>query len=394
MTQADPQNETVGMAPPLRFGLFLGPHHAMDEDPTLAISRDLELVELMDSLGFYEAWIGEHHSGGFEIIASPELFIAAAAERTKYVRLGTGVKSLTFHHPFIVADTMVQLDHMTRGRAMFGVGPGALASDAYMMGVDPADQRRRMTESLDAIVPLLRGETVTAETDWFQLKDACLHLAPYTKPMMEMAVTSVASPSGAIAAGKHGLGLLVLGGISEDALARQLGNWRICEDVAAEHGQTVDRADWRITVMMHLAESREQALADLAYGFQKWVDYSHSVLPASPFPEGLDDTLTWAIDNKVLLVGTPEDAIQEIERVREVTGGFGGWLIFGHNFAPWAETQRSYELFARYVMPHFSEAREAQRASYQFVKERHEGFVGQVSDAVSSAKTDYETKSS
>ena len=185
----------------LRFGVFLGPHHPLNENPTLALERDLQLIELLDHLDFDEAWVGEHHSGGFEIISAPEIFIAAAAERTKYIRLGTGVKSLPFYHPFLVADELVQLDHMTRGRVMFGAGPGALPTDAYQMGIDPKDQRRKMDEALNAIVPLMKGETVSLETDWFTLKNARLQLDSYSKPMMEMAVTSIKSPAGAISAG-------------------------------------------------------------------------------------------------------------------------------------------------------------------------------------------------
>ena len=142
----------------LRSGIFLAPFHSMDENPTLAMQRDMELLEHLDRLNYHEAWIGEHHSGGFEIIACPEMFIAAAAERTRHIRLGTGVVSLPYHNPFMLADRMVQLDHMTRGRAMFGVGPGSLVHDAKKIGIDPADQRRRMNESLDIQVALMRGE--------------------------------------------------------------------------------------------------------------------------------------------------------------------------------------------------------------------------------------------
>jgi limonene 1,2-monooxygenase len=122
----------------LRFGAFIAPFHPVDENPTRALERDMELVEWIEQLGYDEAWIGEHHSAGYEIIASPEVFIAAAAARTRRIRLGTGVSSLPYHHPLILADRMVQLDHMTRGRVMFGVGPGALPSDAFMMGIDVA----------------------------------------------------------------------------------------------------------------------------------------------------------------------------------------------------------------------------------------------------------------
>ena len=121
----------------MKFGIFMGPFHRAGENPTLALERDLELVQWLDYLGFDEAWIGEHHSAGWEIISSPEIFIGVAADRTKHIKLGTGVVSLPYHHPFMVANWMTQLDHMTRGRVMLGVGPGALPGDAYMMGIDP-----------------------------------------------------------------------------------------------------------------------------------------------------------------------------------------------------------------------------------------------------------------
>src|SRR5580704_16614470 len=181
----------------LRFGAFIAPFHALDENPTQAIERDLELVQLMDKLGYEEAWIGEHHSAGFEIIASPEVFIAAAAERTKHIRLGTGVSSLPYHHPLMLADRINQLDHMTRGRVMFGVGPGALPSDAIMMGIDIARQRDRMDEALGCIVRLLRGEEVTHKSDWFELDKARLQMTPYSRPSVEIAVASQVSPTGA-----------------------------------------------------------------------------------------------------------------------------------------------------------------------------------------------------
>ena len=107
----------------LRHGIFLPPFHPNEENPTACLERDLDLIAWLDKLGFHEAWIGEHHSAGYEIISSPEIFIAFAAERTRHIRLGTGVVSLPYHHPMMTADRIVQLDHMTRGRVMFGAGP-------------------------------------------------------------------------------------------------------------------------------------------------------------------------------------------------------------------------------------------------------------------------------
>ena len=141
----------------MTFGIFLAPFHRVGENPTLALERDLELLEWLDALGYDEAWIGEHHSGGWETIASPEVFIATAAGRTNRLRLGTGVVSLPYHNPYMVANRMVLLDHLTRGRVMLGVGPGSLASDAYMFCIDPERQREMMDESLGVIIKLFRG---------------------------------------------------------------------------------------------------------------------------------------------------------------------------------------------------------------------------------------------
>ncbi len=380
------------MTGPTRFGVFMAPFHALNENPTQAIRRDVELAEHLDRLGYQELWVGEHHSGGFEIISQPEIFIAAAAERTKNIRLGTGVKSLPFYHPMIVADMMAQLDHMSQGRVLFGVGPGALPSDAYQMGIEVADQRRRMDEAIEVIIPLLQGETVSRESDWFTLNEARLQLSCYTKPRMEMAVTSMRSPAGMIAAGKYGLGVLVLGGVSDEALAHYVDNWGICQETAEEHGNTVSRDDWRITMMVHCAETREQALKDVEFGFGAWARYAQDVLPASPVPKDAADPIAYAQENKVAVFGTPDDIIAEIERVSGAVGGFGTMLIFANNWARWDATLKSYELISRYVAPHFTGARDGRIASYDMATEKHDGFSQSFMKASDASREAYEAK--
>src|ERR1700728_1124057 len=230
----------------LRFGAFIAPFHALDENPTQAIERDLELVQLMDRLGYEEAWIGEHHSAGFEIIASPEVFIAAAAERTKKIRLGTGVVSLPYHNPLMTANRIIELDHQTRGRVMFGVGPGLLPSDAMMLGIDPMTQRDRMLEGIQVIMRLFNGEVVTEKSDWYNLVNARAHLLPYTKPHPEIAVASAVSPSAGRAAGKYGWGMLCVAATNADGFDALATNWQIANEIAAESGRTMDRSRPRL----------------------------------------------------------------------------------------------------------------------------------------------------
>src|SRR5580693_7897847 len=271
----------------LKTGIFLAPFHPLGENPLLAMDRDMDLLVHLDKLNYHEAWVGEHHSGGFEIIPCPEMFIAAAAERTRHIRLGTGVVSLPYHNPFTLAGRMMQLDYMTRGRAMFGVGPGSLVYDAVKMGLRPEDQRRKLDEALDVIMELMQGRAVTRKTDWFDLQEARLQLKSYSQPMMEMAVASARSPTGALQAGKHGIGMLAIGGTSDDALKAHASNWGVYEETARANGHTPDRRKWRIVTFAHIAETAEQARQDIKFGLEAFKRYFSEVATFPIVPPGM-----------------------------------------------------------------------------------------------------------
>lgn len=375
----------------MQFGMFMAPFHDVGQNPTLAIERDLELIQHLDRLGFDEAWIGEHHSGGFEIIASPEVFIATAAERTKHIRLGSGVNSLPYHHPLLLADRFVLLDHLTRGRAMLGCGPGQLTSDAHMLGIPPDTQRPRMEEALDVVVRLLRGETVTAKTDWFEINDARLQLAPYSPDGIDIAVAASISPAGPRNAGRYGLGLLSVGATTDAGFDILGAHWDVMEQRAAEFGQVADRAKWRLVGPMHLATTKEQARRDVEFGIVEFSRYFRHVLPTSPVGEG-DDVATiieHCDSNGFAIIGTPDDAVRQIERLVEQSGGFGTFLLFGHEWADPEATRRSYELFARYVMPHFQGQLEPVQASYDWIVGSGGRFVTAASNAIGKAVEDH-----
>lgn len=366
----------------LRSGIFLAPFHSLDESPIMALDRDMELLQHLDRLNYHEAWVGEHHSGGFEIIASPELFIAQAAERTKNIRLGTGVVSLPYHNPFILADRMVQLDYQTRGRAMMGVGPGSLVHDAKKQGIVPANQRRMMNESLDVIVELMRGDTITRKSDWFDLHDARLQLPPYTQPRMEMAVAAARSPAGALAAGRHGIGMLSIGGTTHESMTHHAGNWDLYAEQCKLHGHVPDRKNWRLVTMMHIAETREKAQANVKHGLDNYCDYYRDVATFPLVPADVTDRLDYMLKSGMACIGTPDDAITFIERLLKGTGGFGVIMELAQNWADWEQTKRHYELMARYVHPHFQGTREWRVASYEFAREHHEAFMSQSHAAI------------
>lgn len=374
----------------MKFGTFLAPHHPLGEHPTLQFQRDLDLAEHLDRLGLDEFWCGEHHSSGWEMIGSPEMFLAAAGQRTKRIMLGTGVVSLPYHHPFNVAQRIVQLDHMTMGRAMFGTGPGALPSDARTLGINPMVQRDRQDEALGVIIRLLRGEErFSYKSDWFELNDAALQILPLQEEI-PMAAASSISPSGMKIAGKYGIGVLSIASTSIEGLQALPTQWSFAEEEAKKHGKTVDRKNWRVLMSWHLAESKEQAQEEAKHGLWRWHnEYNVRVLgrPGATHVDDPDELLAQTAGRGAegagaAVIGTPDELVQAIRRLQEVTGGFGVVLGFAHDWANREATFRSWELFARYVIPEINGYTRSQRESAGYLEAHKQELIAGAGAAV------------
>jgi limonene 1,2-monooxygenase len=351
----------------IRFGLFIPPQHYPNQNPTRAIHRDLESVIYAESLGFTEAWIGEHHTGGSEIIGPSDLFVAAAIERTSRIRIGTGVASLPYHNPLEVAERAVFLDHLSYGRTMIGVGPGSLPSDAHQMGIKWSDTRRRMVESVEVIHELLTSEgTVTRETDWFTLKDAALQVGPYSEHL-KFVFTAFESPFGPSLAGRFGGGLISLSSLLASGYASLEKHWEVLDKESTKHGHVADRSDWRVAVMIHIAQTREEAIRQVSPGLLRWADMlaraSERTLewfapdPGALPPANAEEFAAFMASKKIVCIGTPDDAVKMIQGVVDATGGFGTLIL--HSGADWAtqrDTYASWELLAREVFPHFDKS--------------------------------------
>lgn len=375
---------------PLRFGAFMPPAHKVGLNPTLAMGRAVELAQHLERLGYDEIWFGEHHSGGVEISGSPELMIATAAAKTERIRLGAGVISVPYHHPFMVAERLVQLDHLTKGRVIFGAGPGQLNRDARMLGIDPLQLRPRMEEGLDAIMRLLRGEVVTETTDWYSLVEAELQLRPFAGSI-ETAVAGAFSPSGPKLAGRYGTSLLSLAATEPAAVDLLAGHWDVMQEEAKQYGQTVDRANWRLLGPMHIAETVDEAKKQCRYGLKYIYDYLAHVSPGvgagHPTSDGYADALNASGQG---VIGTPEMAIAQIERLIEKSGkGFGTFLFNANDFARFDDQKRSYELFAEEVMPHFQGQIPGLKASYDEAVSKGAENIAEVTKAIGDAEERY-----
>ena len=378
----------------LKFGAFLAPHHPVGEHPALQFQRDLDFVTHLDRLGFDEFWCGEHHSSGWEMIASPEMFLAAAAQRTQRIKLGTGVVSLPYHHPFNVAQRIVQLDYMTGGRVLFGSGPGALPSDARTFGIDQTLLRDRQDEALGIIVRLFSGERLSYKCDWFQINDAQLQLLPLQEEI-PMAAASSISPSGMQLAGKYGMGVLSIASTSTEGLQALPVQWGFAEESAKKHGKTVDRRNWRVLMSWHLAESREQAEREAIDGLHWWHnEYNVRVLgrPGATRVEDKHELLAQVNGARgsgvgSSVIGTPDDLVRQIRDLQALTGGFGVVMGFAHDWANREATLRSWELFARYVIPELNGYTQNQKASAEYLAaNKQELMTGRVASIVAAVK--------
>jgi limonene 1,2-monooxygenase len=273
---------------------------------------------------------------------------------------------------------MVQLDHMTGGRAIFGSGPGALASDAHTLGIDPMVLRDRQDEALGIIRRLMRGERITYKGEWFSLNDAALQLLPLQEEM-PFAVASQISPSGMTLAGKHGIGIISIGSLSSEGLNALPTQWGFAEAAAAKHGTTVDRKDWRVLLSWHIAETREKARAEARDGLLRHHnEYITGTLQrpgARPFKDPDEAVEKTAFGpGAVATIGTPDDLVARIKQVLEISGGFGTVVGFVHDWANPENTFRSWDMVARYVVPEINGYLAGLRRSREFVVANREYF--------------------
>ena len=339
----------------MKFSFFMMPLHQPSENPALAFDRDISLIHFADALDFDEFFIGEHHSGGWETMPAPEMVLAKAAAHAHRIRLGTSVISLPFHHPFHVAERMAFLDHLTRGRVILGVGPCNLVTDKKLFGLTNNKLYPMLAESVDIIVRLLESpEPIDYEGRFWKFKNMRLQLRSYQQPRLPLAIASSGNPVSAELAGKYGMLLLSPAGKNR----RPTEQWQRVEAGAAKNSVAASRDNWRMATCVYLAETREEAWADVEQGIRRDMEYFFAIGLKAPYESNPGQpaheiTPRSGADRREWIIGTPDDAIAQIERLQAETGGFGGLMLTTHEWTGTEKLRRSLELFARYVMSHF-----------------------------------------
>jgi limonene 1,2-monooxygenase len=372
----------------LKFGTFMAPFHPPGNgmNPTTAYERDVAVLQHMDRLGFDEAWIGEHHACGTEIIPDPFMFIMYMANLTRHIKLGTGVVSLPYHNPLWIADRALFADRLLRGRFLLGVGPGALPVDATMIGLSLEEQRGALEEDFDVLMALLRGESVTHQTSRYNLVDARTQYAPYSD--FDVCVAAIASPTGPRAASRNGAHLISVGATAAGGFDALALHWDVMEERAAQFGHTPDRTKWRLAGPMHLAETKEQAIEEVRYGLDAWCDYTQDVLAAPHFRAAgktFEERVEWVNGSGLGVIGTPDEAIAQIDRLEKQSGGFGSYLLIHQEWARHQATLNSYELFADHVMPRFQGSADRLLGAESYARSRWDELDGRQGAAIAAA---------
>ena len=361
--------------PKFKLGVFSMPAHPPHRGFAEVVEEDLEMLMLADELGFSEAWLGEHFTSIWENIPAPDLLIAQALRCTMHIKLATGVSNIPNHNPAQLANRIAQLDQMARGRFLWGVGAGAVPTDAILFEVPADGAHRRVTQAnIDQILKIWRDEvggwsyrdeqfpqfnfTIPPREDWRGLAN---HLKPFQKPHPPIGVAGLTKASSTLRwAGERGWIPLSTNLTSEDGLVT---HWEVYEEGALANGITPNRADWRISRDIYVAETDEQARREAREGSmaRAFLEYFFPLVRSvgglgvwkvnDDMPDS-DITLDYLLD-KFWIVGSPDSVARRLANVYDHTGGYGGLLMLaydweGVNRRQW---QHSMELLAKEVMP-------------------------------------------
>lgn len=347
------------------------PEHPPWENWTLSYDRDIDHIVRAERLGFDEFWIGEHHTGGFENVPVPEYVIAKASAVTHRIRLGTGTVNLPYQDPFLVAERLAFLDHLTHGRLEYGFGGGGLPTDRALFSLPAEEATPRTNEALDIVEQLLTADgPIDYEGRYWQLQDRQLQVRPHQENP-PFAIAGLTGTHNFARCGERGwkpLSVYFTPLQIEDnpGVPDLRAHADAIVGAAEKAGRDPDeaRALWRISREVYVSDDRNTALAEIREGVRRSYEYLLGLgLGAlmkrdSSMPDA-DLTFEWMVENVPWIIGSPEDCTRQLHDLHDDVGGFGVLLLNGRDWVTSDRYYRSLELFARYVTPQFT-AREHQ----------------------------------
>ena len=369
----------------MRLGYFTMPVHPLNRNYTTTLKEDRETIVFCDELGFYDAFVGEHLTDQAENITNSMLFQATLINSTKQIKLATGTTNLSHMHPVLIASHAAMFDHLSEGRFILGISPGALRSDAEALGIINEDRNKMFAEAIDVIIAIWEGESPynidlnnnrfkvsTSETRYPEVGYGILP-KPYQKPYPEIVGTVVAPFSkGVIAMGERDFHPLSANFLLPKWVAT---HWKNYSEGKANINNNASISDWRIARTIFVADDDStakeygkydtnspyrfyysQMLKKLIRGNRQAVFKNH--------PDEPDDSITLdRVIEDLVICGTVDSVVEQILAFREITGDFGELVYAGMDWVDERLSKRSLQLMAEEVMPRVNSHIEPQKES-------------------------------
>lgn len=362
----------------MRLGMFMMPLHPAHREPSQTLQEDREAVILADRLGFHDAFVGEHLTEKSENVTNSFIFLATLIHDTRTIKLATGTSNLSHSHPTLIASHAAMFDHLAKGRFIFGVSPGALASDAEALGMLGEDRNKLFAEAIDVILaiwerdapydidlPGNRFKVTTSKTSVPDIQRGVMY-KPYQKPRPEIVGTVVAPFSkGVIAMGERDFHPL-----SANFLLTQWlpSHWANYAEGKRKVGQVADPADWRVARTIFVADDDKVALrygrhdSSSPYRYywkmllkKMMLSRRHAIFKTHQDQDDSELTDDYMVD-RLVICGTVNKVVDDILRLREEIGDFGELVYAGMDWVDPALSKRSMALMATEVMPRVNAA--------------------------------------
>ncbi len=362
----------------MRLGYFTMPLHPLHRDGTETLHEDRQTIIFADQLGFYDAFIGEHLTDQAENVTNSMIFLATLIFETKQIKLGTGTSNLSHAHPTLLAAQAAMFDHFAKGRFIFGISPGALASDAEALGILSEDRGQIFAEAIDVILAIWQGEppyNIDLPNNRFKVsveKTQVLEIGrghimkPFQKPYPEIVGTVVAPFSkGVIAMGQRDFHPMSANFLLDNWLPSHWANYSAGKELA---GQKALAKDWRVARTVFVGDNsaiaksygKENADSPYRYYYQQMytkmkISNRHVIFKKHQDDDDSTITLDKILD-ELVISGTVNEVVDQILALQEKVGTIGEIVYAGMDLVDPALGRRSMELMAHEVMPRVNEA--------------------------------------
>jgi alkanesulfonate monooxygenase SsuD/methylene tetrahydromethanopterin reductase-like flavin-dependent oxidoreductase (luciferase family) len=340
---------------PTAFGLFdwidrgTAPLHQLYEER-------LQLLEAADAAGFFGYHLAEHHATPLGMAPSPALFLSAAAQRTRRIRLGPLVYLLPLYHPLRLIEEVCMLDHLSGGRLELGVGRGVSPYELGYFGVNAAGTRAMFSEALAVLLAGLTHERLTFEGQYYRYHDVPMELRPLQHPYPPLWYPTH-NPESVGHAAQHGYHFVGGGPAAgvRPLVDQYRQTWETHRHAPGRLNGHVAAPKMGIVRLVCVADTDDEAWAvtHAAHGdwyrsiMKLWHDYDDHTY---------DEFFAWepSLRGETILFGSPARVREQMARLLEVSGCNYVLGAFAWGTLPHAQSLHSLRLFAEKVMPAFA----------------------------------------